>query len=403
MYNFARRSIKVNTAPLFGPSDGTASPKQPPSPVRNNQPRNIKSFAEELDEALVSAASSPVKPPAPSAQYTAPQSRDGPFQRRTPAPNRDFNLRPTSAPRSPGMNGLSLSDTPERSAPQSDEMDWSPTVPPPPMPRAFQPSSKPGTRAFGASPTTSENSPFWYKVPAAPVNPAHKLRNPPNAPMIRPNLSADKNGFGNGNGKKGDIFFRGAASKAKREEDEEQRRRGVEFRHQSFFAERKDDGDANSLADMLGASFSIESEAGDAQSVVDEPFHGQQNAAASQSARPTPAPAPARAPTWEFALLNALLAVYLISSFVDLPYHANVQVVALCLGGILALRIMGREQTVSPLRSALGVAELACLCTVGWNTWIGEEGGEDDLNSWMGVGAFAAMVVHQGIDLMTTR
>lgn len=371
--------------------------------MRNNQPRNIKSFAEELDEALVSAASSPVKPPAPSAQYTAPQSRDGPFQRRTPAPNRDFNLRPTSAPRSPGMNGLSLSDTPERSAPQSDEMDWSPTVPPPPMPRAFQPSSKPGTRAFGASPTTSENSPFWYKVPAAPVNPAHKLRNPPNAPMIRPNLSADKNGFGNGNGKKGDIFFRGAASKAKREEDEEQRRRGVEFRHQSFFAERKDDGDANTLADMLGASFSIESEAGDAQSVVDEPFHDQQNTAASQSARPTPAPAPARAPTWEFALLNALLAVYLISSFVDLPYHTNVQVVALCLGGILALRIMGREQTVSPLRSALGVAELACLCTVGWNTWIGEEGDEDDLNSWMGVGAFAAMVVHQGIDLMTTR
>ena len=261
------------------------------------------------------------------------------------------------------------------------------------MPRAFQPSSaKPGNRAFGASPTTLENSAFWYKVPAAPVNPAHKLRNPPNAPMIRPNLRSENGGFKGSNGKKGDIFFRGAASKARKDEGEE--RRGVEFRQQSFFAPRKDDGDANSLADMLGASFSIESEAGDVPAAA-EHAPSKQPAAASPQTTVTPP----RAPAWELALLTALLAVYLISSFVALPHHSNVQVVALGLGGILALRIMGREQTVSPFRSALGVAELACLCTVGWNTLIGEE----EPHPWAGVGALAVMAAHQGFDLIATR
>ncbi|PFH60768.1 hypothetical protein XA68_10382 [Ophiocordyceps unilateralis] len=86
-----------------------------------------------------------------------------------------------------------------------------------------------------------DKSPFWYKVPAAPVTPARQLRNPPRAPDVKPAmLETDRFAF---------------SPATTREKGRGQSTAGVEFRQPQFFAPERDD--ANSLADLLGQSFSL--------------------------------------------------------------------------------------------------------------------------------------------------
>lgn len=80
-------------------------------------------------------------------------------------------------------------------------MDWHPTPQPPVAPvsqsRAFapfQPEHRKG-QLFGQAPVAEEPSAFWYKVPPAPITPAHRLRNPPHQPHIQPASDEAKEKF----------------------------------------------------------------------------------------------------------------------------------------------------------------------------------------------------------------
>lgn len=79
---------------------------------------------------------------------------------------------------------------------ETDEsMDWSPSYS---QHRAFAPTLQPRNgQLFGQAPVDSTTSPFWYKVPPAPITPAHRLRNPPNQPRLRVSSQEVKENFFN--------------------------------------------------------------------------------------------------------------------------------------------------------------------------------------------------------------
>lgn len=61
-------------------------------------------------------------------------------------------------------------------------MDWTPTS----TARAFQPRSfEPDMSGFASPPDNPKASPFWFRVPAAPITPAARLRNPMNRPTLK--------------------------------------------------------------------------------------------------------------------------------------------------------------------------------------------------------------------------
>lgn len=64
-----------------------------------------------------------------------------------------------------------------------DEMEWMPSQS---VHRAFNSglSTQRDTQHFNQAPSGAEASPFWFKVPPAPITPARKLRNPPNQPLL---------------------------------------------------------------------------------------------------------------------------------------------------------------------------------------------------------------------------
>lgn len=80
-----------------------------------------------------------------------------------------------------------------------DEMDWTPAQPVvvESEHRAFQPmaSLEGQARGFGQAPVEASSRPFWYKVPAAPITPAQRLRNPPNKPKFTPPSQDIKENF----------------------------------------------------------------------------------------------------------------------------------------------------------------------------------------------------------------
>jgi hypothetical protein len=79
-----------------------------------------------------------------------------------------------------------------------EAMEWTPE-PPPSKHRAFRilPPLERNTSLFSQAPTSDNGSPFWYKVPPAPISPAHLLRNPPNQPRLRVTSQEVKENFFN--------------------------------------------------------------------------------------------------------------------------------------------------------------------------------------------------------------
>ena len=82
---------------------------------------------------------------------------------------------------------------------ECEAMDWHPTPPVQPVSqhRAFAPDqpAQRSTQLFGQAPVAAEPSAFWYKVPPAPITPAHRLRNPPNQPRIQVASAESKDEF----------------------------------------------------------------------------------------------------------------------------------------------------------------------------------------------------------------
>ncbi|EKD13821.1 hypothetical protein MBM_08022 [Drepanopeziza brunnea f. sp. 'multigermtubi' MB_m1] len=111
-----------------------------------------------------------------------------------------------------GSHWLSTSELPARFQDQygkdrqtdscTEEMEWQPTLPQKSTHRAFAPSRplqheslQDNSQRFGATPAGDQSSPFWFKVPAAPLTPAQRLRNPPNQPRMRVSPAEVKDNF----------------------------------------------------------------------------------------------------------------------------------------------------------------------------------------------------------------
>lgn len=317
----------------------------------------------------------------------APQQRDlftQPLVNPLPRPYPPNN--PVRIPQSPHsqFNNLNLSPQRHQEVQYSDEMDWTPTESPiPSQHRAFReaPLSNGPRPGFGESRVGNEQSPFWYKVPAAPTTPSQRLRNPPNAPVMRSKPVEQES-----------IFFRGAAkAQARRQQEDES---DVSFKPPSFFAPQESNEEANSLADMLSQSFSLSQEV-------------QQSDASAR--RPSgwieEKPAVPIGPKMdklgvEFMALAALLVVWGFTLAIHTPFRREVQLALLSAAGTIALRVTGEASketkeekgpsTATYVGSVLSVMELAAVCWLGWEVWQGTA----DAGKY-GIGVLTVMLGHQ--------
>ena len=137
-----------------------------------------------------------------------------------------------------------------------EEMEWSPSQSQSEH-RAFNPprSLQRQTQPFNEAPAAEQPSPFWYKVPPAPITPAQRLRNPPNQPRLRVSSQETKQNFFNNISHRTSVVESGDASKQLLPQDTIPHK-GVEFAQQRFFAPETPSEAGNTLADLL-TSFSL--------------------------------------------------------------------------------------------------------------------------------------------------
>ena len=330
-------------------------------------------FSDLLNEALDTPAASPQKD---AASY--------PYENQLPPPRvPDYSAEGTTGSTAP-FNSLSLHDAPPRPPPASDygdEMDWTPTTSPH---RAFKDNSPgQGNRSFGHAPTQPESGAFWYKVPSAPAAPAKRMRNP-RVPIVRAEA---------GNQHSKPFFGQDGRRQAKQAAEDQQ---GIDFNQPKFFAEeKKEDDDANTLADLLGKSFNLSQEAGQREKASAKPsmWNTRRNKAGNSRTQ-------SQSPVQPL-ILASLLLIWAITTYapvaVVVPHATEARLACLSIAGVIALRTTGDDdadengtaEAIALLGSALGVAELAALCWVGWETWMGTPALEA-----YGAGVLAVMLGH---------
>ncbi|KAJ4261694.1 hypothetical protein NW762_007132 [Fusarium torreyae] len=374
IYSSAKRSIKVDTTPLFGNSNTTFSPKQPK--ITRKKKEEPKTFSDLLNEALDS--------PTPTTQtdrFSQPL-----INSLSPPPYSPSQ--PLRAPGSPRTQFNTPNITPQRTQEvgYSDEMDWTPTeTPSQPQSqyRAFQdaPLSNGPRRPFGEAPVSNGQSPFWYKVPPAPTNPSQRLRNPPNAPILRSKPVEQES-----------IFFRGAAKAQSGNEADE---REVAFKPPSFFAPQESNDETNGLADLLSQSFTLGKD-------HNQPAgsSGGRSSGWTSSTPATPGTPQLDKLGVEFMALAASLVIWCLTTAVSMPFGRELQLALLSAAGTIALRVTGevsretKEEkaptTATYVGSVLSVIELAAVCWLGWEVWQGNA-----TAGKYGIGVFTAMLGHQ--------
>lgn len=351
----ARRSIKVDTTALFDTSRETesVSPRTKRGSPLQPQEENLPSFPDELDE------DHDLK----MAGWRQSSSFQGHHHSPHPPPSR----MPKGMVHAPMMPSFQLGTFPTRDGPSSpqvdptDEMDWSPTTSPYRAFREVGPSQS--TLRFGQAPLQPENGAFWYKVPPAPVTPAQKMRNP-RLPVVRSETVE----------KQPRAFVRPEKRGAERRQSDSDG--GIEFSQPRFFASQEESDDANSLADLLGKSFNLSHGREQRKDKSKTAYMWGSTGSVSAPSAPCGPVSP------ESVALAAILAVWMAAWIVPRPYAVEVQLVALCLAGIVALRSAGAASARRPpgaaahVVSLLGTAELATLCWVGLESWT-RRGGMD--------------------------
>lgn len=155
---------------------------------------------------------------------------------------------------------------------RGEEMEWTPTKSPH---RAFAPLGGPirSDAPFGASPTSLDSGPFWYKVPPQPKDPASRIRGLPVTPLVGKNrmgtsmlrdptegaLSADptdRRGVG--------MFSLSSLNESTREGKNEKGRtrniEGLDIKPPSFFAPERKSDPRNDLVGLLGKGLALGNE-----------------------------------------------------------------------------------------------------------------------------------------------
>ncbi|ODA78092.1 hypothetical protein RJ55_06695 [Drechmeria coniospora] len=361
IYRLATRSIRVDTSPLFATGHAPTLAGRPRSRATESaaeeRQNDSKTLSDLLDDALGSANGTP--------QTRPPRSRSPPV-----------------------LDRLGIDDTPTRprQAPTQYpvEMDWSPITP---QHRAFvdHPSPTTGTGPFEQSAVRdAPSSPFWYKVPAAPLNPAQRLRNPPRAQEAARQRTVDADP---------PVFKRQRGHVRKKTEEAGA---GVEFRQPKFFAPESDD--ASSLADLLSQSFHLNPD--DEEEEADD--KKVRNRGANRTMPTETAACPRTTSRGGLFLRLGLLLAWLPTMLVRIPHQLAWQTAILVVAGIVALdanadasadvSLERAPGAAAYLNSALGVAELAVVCWVASELWKGEA---TELVGRCGLGVLATMLAHR--------
>ncbi|KFY61299.1 hypothetical protein V497_03036 [Pseudogymnoascus sp. VKM F-4516 (FW-969)] len=157
------------------------------------------------------------------------------------------------------------------SLPDPDEMEWMPSQS---VHRAFNSglSAQRDGQHFNQAPSGPEASPFWFKVPPAPITPARKLRNPPNQPLLSaPSEEVKQNFF---NKMTSNIMPNQGVQR-------EPPRHDAAFAQPKFFPPDALE-DTTGLADAFGAAFSFdEREAAENERAARENAQAQDSSSAS--------------------------------------------------------------------------------------------------------------------------
>lgn len=141
------------------------------------------------------------------------------------------------------------SDSQNDVGPMVEEMDWSPSQSMQSQQRAFALTKQNSSELFSQTPIEPQNSPFWYKVPPAPISLAHQLRNPPNQPRLRVSSQEVKENFFNNVTRRTPLEGTLPPNVP---------RRDIEFAQQTFFPPAPPSEAGNSLADLMN-SFTLTS------------------------------------------------------------------------------------------------------------------------------------------------
>lgn len=252
----ANYSLKVDMTRLWDSAPEKlphVGPRSSPSPARGGD-----SMADALDQILVT--------PSRKAQGSPSSLSYGNQQH---SPNNRYGDLVSHAPpafRTPPMalKNLSLGDYQPRSSqsqtatpPDEDQdmMDWTPAKSQS-QHRAFN-SVQPvegSTRLFGGAPVQDKPGAMWFRLPAAPIAPAHRLRNPPNQPRLRVASQEVKENFFN------NITHRTHDSEPSPSiQRSSVERHDIEFAPQKFFPPPTPGESGERLAELL-TSFSLSSD-----------------------------------------------------------------------------------------------------------------------------------------------
>ncbi|KXH36413.1 hypothetical protein CSIM01_04928, partial [Colletotrichum simmondsii] len=376
IYILAQRSVRVDMTPLFQ-NTGTPAASPPRSQTAQAREDDNKNMANLLDDILAESSPRPGIPPSPTSVGSASPTL---FQR---------ELQHRSSNRNIGIN------TPQKlPQPQySEEMDWSPTQSKHRAFNDFGPPKAPN-QVFGQPDPGPNSSPFWYKVPPAPITPAQKLRNGPKV-LTKPV-------------EKKSIFTTGRTDASKsRGEDVSGDTGKVAFAQPTFFAPSAMSNPSDprsSLADLLNSSFTL--------SLDDDEEEGETSAATKtetgnkHAELANPGPSARTAGLRNNRLLDVftlviLLGAWLHATSASYPYSRDVMFGAMLLSMAIAIHLtsdairdMRNENTpslASIINTSLGIGELAVACHFALQIW----GDRTPTSGLHGASVIGAILAHE--------
>ncbi|GKT87564.1 integral inner nuclear membrane protein ima1 [Colletotrichum tofieldiae] len=232
IYILAQRSVRIDTTPLFQTiNTPTASPPRPQQQQPQHREDDNKNMANLLDDILAESSPRPGIPPSPLSVGSGSPAL---FQR---------ELQHRSSARNVGLGTPQKPPQPQ----YAEEMDWSPTQSKHRAFNDFGPPKAPN-QVFGQPDPGPDSSPFWYKVPPAPITPAQKLRNGPKI-LAKPVEKKSIFSIGSPN----------ASGASAPTDDENGGASKVAFAQPKFFAPSASNPSdpRSSLADLLNTSFTL--------------------------------------------------------------------------------------------------------------------------------------------------
>ncbi|KAE8453110.1 hypothetical protein EG329_012297 [Mollisiaceae sp. DMI_Dod_QoI] len=274
----SKRALKVDMTPLWNSTPEKLSFVGPRS--RSSSQESTGGMAGALDE-IAATSSNSLRQPAPlsAGDFHARLSRTRPHQEQT---SHLYSTTPTDIlqPRNslPSFRDMpygnsknyiatgGMSSHPQYQDVQDtiEEMEWTPSVRQT-QARAFNPSRRLQTipQTSGEPFGSNQPSPFYGRLPEAPISPAHRLRNPPNQARLRVSSQEVKENFFNS------VTGRGVDLDQTGNSSERALKHEMNLAQQRFFPPTPPSEAGNVLADLL-TSFSLSSPETDTPVVLEE-------------------------------------------------------------------------------------------------------------------------------------